>query len=67
MEHYRIVVDSWRMFKQFRPLAENTERFFCRILAAAQEIMDAHPEHKQFAASILMPFVEELRKMGEQG
>ena len=65
MEYYRIVVDTWRFFKWFGPKAENTEKFFGAVLAATSKIADRYPEHKEFATSILLAFVEELRRIGE--
>jgi len=68
MEYYRIVVDAWRMFKQYLPEAEkeNNESYFTKVLAAADGITKGHQKNKAFCLALLMVFVEELRRIAEE-
>lgn len=66
MEYYRIVVDAWRMFKQYLPEAENNEPYFTKVLAAADGITKGHQKNKAFCLALLLVFVEELRRIAEE-
>lgn len=67
MEHYRIVVDAWRMFKHYRTETVNNEEFFTAVLDAANSIVSHHSKNKAFCLALLMAFVEELRREAEGG